>query len=362
MFHNDMDGIFSGALFLNNLQKKARAANEILDYVLYPLMSTNRGSKFKKMVSGIESSVNDIVIILDYEYNDRANIWIDHHWNRNFGNTKVFNSEKVYNPVSKSAFHLCCDYIKSDTDKELIRTIDMIDRAEYKNAKDAFYDTHPAMILRAHLEMAYPSEALFCRCVEVLSNCDMDVGKVLKILRIKKNVLTLLQGAAKSITKNLMVFGNMSYVNCVRSTQYPRYSEPFVRPDLKYSIRTTTINKSTAYLQVMYNQWSKEKSGVNIGLLLHSMPILTKGGGHFNVGGGMLHPKKIEDLLSELNIIFNSKESDLEKKAEMEKLAVDPLDPLEIKATELVKTGEKKNMDSARKSASELENDDGGKK
>ena len=76
----------------------------------------------------------------------------------------------------------------------------------------------------------------------------------------------------------------------------------------------------------------------------------------------MLHPKNVESLLSELNIIFNAKGDSLEKKAEMEKLAVDPLDPLEIKATELVKTGGAKNMSKARESASGLGNKDGEQK
>jgi len=353
-FHDDVDGIISAALFLYN--------NEGVRYRLYPVTSTMRGDKFDTLIASIKKYKYDIKVILDYQYHSEANLWIDHHYNPTFGDCIIHNENIFYDPKSKSATRLVFKsgtsrYYNLDLVNEGIDMVDMIDSADYPNVEMAFKDKSPMMILRAYLERVYPSEMTYCRIIESIVNNKMDVKEALYRMKIGSESIRELEKAAFQVKDQMVVVGNISIINQKRRKQYPRYSEYLVMPEIKYSIKITPIGNDNVVIQIGFNQWQKSPNKINIGIDL--LPIvkdyIITFGGHYNVGSGMVKAENLEQFIDDVTKILNEEE-------DMEKYGVDPTDPVEVRAAELVKEGSVKNIEEGRAETLKIhskEKDDG---
>ncbi len=326
VFHNDIDGIISASLF-----QCCNTTNEYRESCLYPVASTMRGSQLGKIANKLEPE--EPLAVLDFEFNERASIWIDHHFNPNFGPNSVKNNRIFYDPAAKSTVSLVADkYGCPDGYEDLINMSDMIDSASYPNVNFIFESDHPLMILRAYIETAFPAEMTFCRIVEVISNYDCDVGKALRKMKIDENSVKNIRNIAKKIHKAMTIFGRCSFVHQSRQNQFPRYSEFFSIPNVEYSIRMTTSGSHHKYIQIGHNQWAGKPNKLNLGEFLRDLPYV-RGGGHFNVAAGIIKNADEQKFLDDLDIHFNMKEES------MEKYGVDKTDPVEDRAQELVKEG-----------------------
>ena len=121
------------------------------------------------------------------------------------------------------------------------------------------------------------------------------------------------------------------------------------------------IGHDTLYFQISYNKWTDGENNVNIGTMLNQLKYLLKGGGHYNVGGGLLKVNDSEKFLDNLDVNLNKAEPMTEEpEGGMEKYGVDKeADPVEAKAEEMVKTGEAKTIQEARETVlSESKNAD----
>jgi hypothetical protein len=229
----------------------------------------------------------------------------------------------------------------------------MIDQASYRNVHQIFNDTSPLMILRAYIERVFPSEMMFSRIVEMIAKTHFDFRKAIYQLKLDENVINILRKEAEKTGKFMTVSGNFSVISQKRVNQYPRYSEFYIRPETKYSVRITSTGNKRMYLQIGYNKWSKSPNEINIGKMLSKINYLIAGGGHFGVGGGILNESDTDRLLDDLSIILN-KEDPLEE--EIEKVGVDKdADPIEAKAESMIKTGEEKSLNDAREKACKQE-------
>ena len=344
VFHNDVDGIVSAAIFLHNVVKDDK-------YRLYPVMSVARGTKFDKLVKSMPlDSPDETLTILDFENHPRSDFWCDHHWNKLIGKDPVHNDKICYDPLASSAAQLLKDrYGMQDTPDDLIATNNIIDKALYEDLETIFEDTHPLMLIRAYLECYYPANMTYCRIAEVLANSNLDCVEANKRLGIDDSCILELREKAKKVSRYMEVYNNISVIRQLRPNQYPRYVEFRIRPDIKYSIRFTSISGDKLYLQIGYNKWHKEANNIHIGQLLHGFKYMIRGGGHYGAGGGIMNQRDAEKFLDDISIKLNPKLETKSVEEEMEKLGVDQQnDPVEKEAQDMVKSGEAENIDKAR--------------
>jgi hypothetical protein len=287
-FHDDLDGIISAAIFLDY---KLRTEIGSL-YRLYPVSSFIRGEKFNKIFSTITKNNYNKKIILDYQYHKDADLWIDHHYNSEFGECSIHNENIVYDPKSKSAAALTIALTGQvwSMSQSQINIINMIDSGDYTSVNQIFKDKGPIMILRAYLEKVCPSEMMYSRVVEVVANSYMNIENALIKLKIDSSCVVELEKNAFQIKKSMVIIKNMSIVHQKRVNQFPRYSEYFNVPSLKYSLRLTHIGNQNIYFQLGYNNWQDKSNNFNIGKILSELEneYVIRAGGHFNVGAGVI--------------------------------------------------------------------------
>lgn len=351
VFHDDIDGIFSAAIYLHDHVKDNV-------YRLYPVSSTSRGEKFEVMIRsmGLKNGT-DFLVILDYENHERCDFWVDHHWSKTMGEHPVINSKIFYNPTSPSAARLLYENVNESNGLkllyDLLNMVDIIDNANYKSVNQIFHDTHPLMILRSYIERSFPSDMMFCRIVEMLSTTHFNLKRALYQLRITDMTVYELRKDVEKAKKAITIAQDISIIRQSRPGKYPRYAEFYIDPKIKYSVRLSTIPQNKIYFQIGYNKWHSEPNEIDIGKMLSSMSYLLKGGGHYSVGGGIASQENTERLLDDLYKNLNKEEALME---DMEKVGVDKeCDPIESKAESMVKTGEANNIAEARKKASESE-------
>ena len=359
VFHDDIDGIISAAIYLHD-------SVDTDVYRLYPVSSTSRGEKLESMVKAMRlKSDTDFLVILDYENHKRSDLWIDHHWSKIMGDEPVINSKIIYDPNIASAASLVKKYLKKrlntpEYSDGFLQMVDTIDKAGYDTVKQIFNDTHPLMVLRAYIERSFHSDMMFCRIVEMISSTNFDFRRALYQLKISRRVIYDLQKDVEKTKRAMLVSQNLSVIRQSRPGKYPRYAEFYINPDIKYSVRLSTIPQNRIYFQVGYNKWHEKPNEVDIGKMLSSINYLLKGGGHYSVGCGIVSQEKAETLLDDLCINLNDGESSMSD--EMEKVGVDKeCDPIESKAESMVKTGDAKNIDDARKKAAESAEESEGK-
>lgn len=344
VFHNDVEGIVSAALFLHNHVRDGA-------YRLYPLASTTRGPVFQKMIDDLKIQPNgfdkeNFVAILDFEYHEKADMWVDHHFNQKFGDCIILNDTMSYNPKSKSAARLVHELpSKYKNYPTLFITItDMIDSCEYKNIDQIFHDYHPLMAIRAFIEQAFPSSMMLCRIVEMMVSCRFDLLRCNAQLGIGDASVDQIRNDAHKCEKEIVLFRSFSLLRQRRVNQFPRYSELYVYPHLKYWIRASQSGNGLLYLQIGFNKFQKANNAINIRTAIQSCKQFVIGGGHFNVGAGTVKESDLDDVLDYFDSLFNNEDN-------MEKYGVDKSDPIEQKAQEMMKTGEFKDIKEARKAA-----------
>lgn len=345
LFHDDVDGIISASIFLY--------ANKDANYRLYPVSSSLRGEKFSTLFHSIPRHKTSKRIILDYQYEKDSDLWIDHHFNPEFGESAIKNENIIYDPKAKSATCLVANYIKQSKSGLLtsfdLWMADMIDSGEYNSVEQIFRDKNPMMRLRAYLEKVYhaTSEMACCRIVEVIANSNMNIEEALFKLKIGTYYVTELEKNALQIKDSIVVVKNISIVRQKRMNQFPRYSEYFVLPDIKYSLRITPVGNKNIYIQLGFNNWQKKSNKFNIGKMFTEMQdkYIIHGGGHFNVGAASLKEENLEQFIDKITETLNEEDS-------MEKYAVDSTDPIEQKANEMIKEGSAKTIAEAREKSS----------
>lgn len=292
VFHNDVDGIVSAAFFLSSLENTN-------DVILKPVATSIRGQDFDKMIQKMDGEV----YIFDFQYNEKAALWIDHHQNQILGFEAVANDKIVYDCRAKSTAGLVFSHLLERSPvgrlaRSLANGVDMVDNAEYPSAEFIFNDKSPIMVLRSYLEFSYPAEAMYCRVVEKLVQCNLDLEKALILLNVDGSYVDAVRQKTEQIKKKLEIYGKISVIRQRYPYQHPRYAENLIS-QAKYNIRTSEDSANDLRVHIAYNKWSSEKSSLNIGN--YASKTLRKGGGHYNVGGGVIAKDKFDDFLTKFS-------------------------------------------------------------
>lgn len=356
IFHDGIDGIISTALYLHEYVKDSD------NYRLYPVSIFLKGEKFEMLVKDINLDDQDTLIILDYEYHPKSTLWVDHHYSEKIGDEHVLNDRMFYDPKSKSTAGLVSALVKFDQPKvisDIVKMVDMIDKSDYIGITYLFTSNHPLMILRAYIERSFNSEMMICRIVESIVRNRFNLSNTLINLKLNKKVISDLQRDVEKLKNEIVLFGKCSIIRQSRIGKNPRFAEFYLYPKIKYGIRFSRLSQDRLYFQVGFNKWHNESNAVNIGNIISSIGYLIKGGGTYNVGGGIVNQHDSEKLLDDLSINLNPEGGSVMEDEGIEKFGVDPKDPVEKKAKEMVKKGEVSELSEAREKASEkIEGDD----
>jgi oligoribonuclease NrnB/cAMP/cGMP phosphodiesterase (DHH superfamily) len=325
LFHNDLDGICCAAFYLN-IETNG-------DYVLYPVKTQIRGEKFERLVDSLP--VSDTIIILDFQYNKRAKVWIDHHYSSNV--PKEIDSFLVNDITAKSAFSILAPRHGS------LLSVNMVDACLYPNVDYIFESVDPVMTLNRFITSTFPHDMIWCRVVEVLAKTGINFKKTVSILGLDaQEYLDREQEGCENI-KNFMCVhdSRISIVESSRVNEYPRYSEFYVHKFIDYAIRKVSTGNGKCQVEIMFNKFSKAENLMNIGKFMSANQLLLTGGGHNAIGGGSLMEKNFENFISQFVTELNGED--------MEKLAVDVKnDSVEKRSQELIKQGAQKDIVKAR--------------
>lgn len=276
-----------------------------MDYVLHSVATSSRGEKFNSMIDGLKEPS----YVFDFQYHEKATLWIDHHQNPKIGIDPVFNEKICYDGRAASAAMLVVKHLQSELNlaidentMRVVNSVNMIDSADYPSIDFAFKDISPIMAMRAFFETSFPSEMLFCRFVEVLVSCGLDIEKANKVLGINKTYVEQLEKDANKIKDKLEVYSNISVIRQKFAYQYPRYAEYYVA-NPTYSLRISNENSSDFRVNISFNKWSGKKNSINIGSYCMGSKFIKKGGGHYNVGGGLVDKNKLDEFLDAFSIV-----------------------------------------------------------
>jgi len=341
-FHDDIDGIVSAAMIMS-----AFFTNHV--YRLYPVKSSMRGDRFDSLIDGVNKDDGDLIIIVDYQHHAKADVWVDHHFNKDLKGNEISNGKLFYNSKAKSAARVIYNWfekeslLKGTVNQHVVDIVDMIDSAGFKDVDYIFSSSEPLMILKAYLErLSIFVDSTYCRIVELIHGYNFDIEKVLFTLGVDYGVVGELKRSANAIGKNMVINGVMSVTEMNREYAYPRYSEYLSYPGLVYSIRVIHLGGGRVKMAVSYNKWQPVSCKVHVGELLNSLDYLVSGGGHQFVGSAVILESYIERFIDDMCVQMNGPEDS------MEKYSVDKNDSVEKEADELIKTGGAKTKDEAR--------------
>lgn len=298
-FHNDIDGVFASALFAERT-----GTFKDMQYVLHSVSTAMRGEKLRAMIDKIK---DEPFFIFDFQYHEKAGLWIDHHQSEQIGREPILNESICYDGGARSATNLVGKYLQSlsvqlsPECESMIRAADMIDSADYPTVEFIFRDKSPAMIMRAFFEFSYPTEMMFCRSIETLVACGLNIEKTNKVLNIDSSYVEAIEHQALKTKDKIEVYNKFSVIRQKYSYQYPRYSEHY-SVNTKYNVRVSEESKTEHRVSISYNRWSKEKSNFNIGAFCVANKLIKKGGGgHYNIGGGVIDKTKLDEFLDQLS-------------------------------------------------------------
>ncbi len=281
-FHNDFDGIASGAVMLDFLKGRG---DKIISFnpINYFAELQKKWPKFK---------FKKPFILVDFRYHPKADFWFDHHlstfisekWKSDFATDKAH----YFGPKFKSCcgliiFHLGKQfgYRPPHCIKELVGWADMVDSASYKSAKQAVELKEPGLRLALFLaDDSYPlhQEEIIKRLISE------SISKIVKLPFIAKELkkLDYETKRAKKIFKDISALKDkIVFVDTTKTKTFiSRYMGYFLYPKIKYFV-IVMRSDGGYHISAGKNPWKKMPNKIAIGEMLGKYG----GGGHKGVGG-----------------------------------------------------------------------------
>jgi hypothetical protein len=299
IYHNDTDGVFSAAVYM--------FYNKGKEFNLLPVASDER-SDLDNIINGIDSEV----IILDYQYNDKAKFWCDHHFNEKFGNGVIKTDRMNYDPSSKSNASLLCSYFAKEATLEdvayAVYLVDMVDAAEYSSADYVFMSMEPIMKIKRYIdEYAKPNtKESLNRVVNLIVENEFDLKLVCESLNFNHRgcQIRMLRAATTYGVKATIEDGVAFYDIESNLVEPPRYSEYFVYDNIKAGVRVRYSDNNTCYVSIGVNPWGKKYG--HVGEFIRNLQYV-KGGGHAGVGGLTIHEDDLKTLREDVLHFFKDR-------------------------------------------------------
>jgi len=325
VFHNDLDGICCAAHFLQQIGSG--------DYVLHPVKTQIRGEKFERLISSFPKE--DTVVVFDFQYHERCKIWVDHHINNVL--PREYTKLLVNDTTALSAFQIL------NPTHAATEWVNIVDACKYPNAQFIFESDHPAMTLNRFIKSTFPHDMIYCRVAEILAKTNIDFERTIGILGLNAEDLVNreLEGCKRAAAFMCVHAEDISVIFESRSGEYPRYAEFYAQKHIAYAIRQVSTGNGKCQIEIGYNPFHRHKNNLDIGKYMKEHELLQTGGGHHDIGGGVMLEKNSEKFIQDFITTMTGDDC-------MEKLAVDPTDSVEVEAAEMVKIGSAKSQEEGR--------------
>ena len=311
-FHDDFDGMASGAVMLDFLNRRGDGIISFNPINYTPSLKNNWANfKFKEPF-----------ILVDFLYHPRAVWWFDHHetsflnpsWRKKYKNDKTHSFDQ--------SFKSCCGvtfawlkkehgYKPPEHIKYLAKWADIIDSSGYKSAKQPVERKEPALkfisfldSLDRQIDKAHKASATFI----IKQLAAKPIADFIKLARVAKSI----KGEDVKINKSLgrfknfaesrgeVIFIDVTEANLAVAHHYFAYH---LYPKTIFSILLSFYG-SNYHLSVGRNPWRRNdyNGSINIGDLMSKYG----GGGHKNIGGLERKSKKetmtiTEEIIKYLN-------------------------------------------------------------
>ncbi|MDD5547482.1 MAG: hypothetical protein PHN74_01080 [Candidatus Pacebacteria bacterium] len=282
-YHHDFDGIASGAVLLYFL--KSCGSN------IKKFKFMGHGFSFEEWKSLKEKYP---IIVTDFWYHPRAEIWFDHHkstfkkkeWENNFKKDNLHlldaDSDSTCGLIAKH-FEKILGIKLNKNLKALVKWADIIDRAKFKSASQAVDLNHPAMQINVFLE-----ESNFGSFEAFLINefAEKSLKQIVRHPKIKKVIRAYKLKFDKTVNfiKENIVEGKVVFLDTSpKDLIDPRFLIYKLYPSCRYNVFISKHGHSERpfAIHVGSNPWNRPLRHVNIGELLKRDFF---GGGHIFAG------------------------------------------------------------------------------
>lgn len=308
--HNDFDGLASAAIF-----SKFITMEFDIDFseICYKAVDYNIKDEWPHL------KLNRPCATLDFLYHPETDWWFDHHSDPFLTNAVIRSPYKRNNKQYWSKKFLSCPsllvshfyryyrkqsiYIKRHY-QELIKWSDIIDGAQYPNAKD-LYD-YSNMYININKTLAVRNdqkyfnmliESIYHNNIEKFVSSNIFVDVFSKIKKVEKK-------AIKVVKELIIVDGNVAFFDQSEyDFPFQRYLAYYLYPEISYRVAIFKKDKLFS-LSVNYNVWKNERNPVDLGRLCKKF-----GGGGRNDVGGILTEKHESAIKIAKNIVNLLKES-----------------------------------------------------
>jgi hypothetical protein len=286
-FHNDFDGVASGAVMLDFLKSRGDDIISFTPIDYSPTLKKNWANfKFREPF-----------VIVDFLYYPKASWWFDHHptsfiddkWRKEFKSDK----NHAFDPAKKSACDLLTGHLKKEFNykppkfmTDLIKWATVIDGALYKSPKEAVEGRQPAIKLAPALNPINFKARAPAKYFEAIikSLASEPIVKTVQIPIVKKEIRRI----KKKNKEAEQVFGKISvltdkvvFIDGTKTgAQLSNFFGYYFYPEVDYAA-TLEFYGRYYHLSVGKNPWRKTPARVHIGELLNKYG----GGGHKTVGG-----------------------------------------------------------------------------
>ncbi len=313
-YHDDLDGVASGAIFFFFLKKRG---DDIISFtpLEYGINFDDKSSAWENFAFKIPS------ILVDFRYHPKVDWWIDHHasafakseWQASYKD----DGQHHWNPKAPSACGLVARFLSenhayelSEKIQRLVVVVDMDDSAGYPTLESALeLDSASKKIhlLLGDTEMK-KNHATYLAFREFLIKNIISVGMdvitemdeyssriaLLRDQRISADLLS--QENAQLRGKVIFSNKNGAAAHSSRWSVYQKY------PEAPYSVQI--IDKGSEFkVGIGSNKWSKEKPVIDLGSIARSHG----GGGHFGVGALVVKTREDADhIASQIIDLLNS--------------------------------------------------------
>lgn len=287
-YHNDVDGVMSAAAYLLGTKHKERTV------ILKPARSKYRSSFLTFRPD------YDEIVVLDYAYNQFADVWIDHHKVSDL--TIGDRCEVHYNPHAKSAFEIVSDIF--GVGLKWVPQVNKHDSADYSDFAEVFESLEPANVLRSYLEQPH-GDMIYNHVVMTLVQNNLDIERALIALEI--NGIEVLERDNKKISEtlgNLVISENIGIVVAEEHCMPPRYSEFYEYPHLNFCIRFTCAKGGKYSVRISANPINY--TGVSIIDIVRELELKSFGG-HDGIVGGIIKESEEPEFTRKICEALNGK-------------------------------------------------------
>jgi len=281
-YHRDFDGIASAAILAEALEG-ARGEDHV----------TWAGVNFDRTLEWDRFSEGERFAVVDFHYHPKAEYWFDHHPTTflDEAHQQAFqdHDRACFDPEAKSCPPIILRHAAERWGwqapahfQDLAYWSDVIDSASFGSAKQALFDTDPALRISRALTCARDFD-FHDRLVAMMRTSELaDIIEDSEVLSCAQRAERNRDSALESFPANIVDQTPTVMFADLRSKKIrrERFAPFYLYPQLNYAV-TLLPTRAGVHITVASNPWNRPQGGPHLGHLMKDYG----GGGHQGVGG-----------------------------------------------------------------------------